>query len=448
MPDGFTDSGFTDEGLAALDAALAGHVASGAGDNGAGDNTVPGLVALVARGGQVHVTCAGHKALGDGEPIGRDAIFRIASLTKPIVGAAAMLLIEDGAMALDDPVDRWLPELSDRRVLRRFDAELTDTVPAARAITVEDALSFRLGFGCVFAPGPLPIAQAEALLGLNTLGPPWPPTPLTPDEWIAGLGRLPLIDQPGETWRYNTGATVAGILVERVAGAPLAEVLSKRVFEPLGMADTGFFVPATKLGRFTSMYAPNGSGHGGGGDSGQTGSGHSGSGQTGLRLVDGPDGWYATPPALPDAAGWLVSTIDDLWAFVAMLAAGGAGSAAEGRAGGGRGLLSAESVRLMLRDRTSARDRAENPWFFGEHGGWGLMMSVPAAGSAPTDPTVAAADGMPRGYGWDGGSGTTWRTDPTTGLTGILLTQRMATSPEPPRLTTDFWSGAYAAIAK
>jgi CubicO group peptidase (beta-lactamase class C family) len=101
----------------------------------------------------------------------------------------------------------------------------------------------------------------------------------------------------------------------------------------------------------------------------------------------------------------------------------------------------------MLRDRTTARDRAENPWFFGEHSGWGLMMAVPAAGSAPTDRAVAAADGLPRGYGWDGGSGTTWRTDPTTGLTGILLTQRMATSPEPPQLTTDFWSGAYGALA-
>jgi CubicO group peptidase (beta-lactamase class C family) len=100
-----------------------------------------------------------------------------------------------------------------------------------------------------------------------------------------------------------------------------------------------------------------------------------------------------------------------------------------------------------MRDSTTERDRAENPWFFGDHGGWGLMMSVPVAGSAPTDPAEAVADGMPRGYGWDGGSGTTWRTDPTTGLTGILLTQRMMNSPEPPRLTTDFWSGAYAAIA-
>jgi CubicO group peptidase (beta-lactamase class C family) len=110
--------GFTEDGLAALDAALARHTTSGA---------VPGLVALVARGGQVHVTSAGHKAIGDAAPIGREAIFRIASLTKPITGVAAMLLIEDGAMALSDPVERWLPELGGRRVLRSPEAELSDT---------------------------------------------------------------------------------------------------------------------------------------------------------------------------------------------------------------------------------------------------------------------------------------------------------------------------------
>src|ERR1700733_3481347 len=170
--------GFTDEGLAALDTALTRHAASGA---------VPGLVPLGARGGQVHVTTAGHLAAGDRAPIGRDAIFRIASLTKPVTGVAAMLLIEDGAMALDDPVERWLPELSARRVLRSYDAELTDTVPAERPITVEDVLSFRLGFGCIFTPETLPVIKAEAELGLKTLGPPWPPTPLTPGQWIAGL---------------------------------------------------------------------------------------------------------------------------------------------------------------------------------------------------------------------------------------------------------------------
>ena len=240
--------GFTDEGLAALDAALARHTDSG---------SVPGLTALVARGGQVHVTTAGHLALGDSAPIGRDAIFRIASVTKLVTGVAAMLLIQDGVLALDDPVERWLPELAGRRVLRAWDAELTDTVPARRPITVEDVLAFRLGFGCIFTPETLPVVvAAEQELQLRTLGPPWPPTPHTPDQWIAALGRLPLLDQPGERFRYNTGATVAGILVERVAGAPLDEVLRKRVFEPLGMTDTGFYVPAAKLDRFTSMYAP------------------------------------------------------------------------------------------------------------------------------------------------------------------------------------------------
>ena len=407
--------GFTDEGLAALDAALARHASSGA---------VPGLVALVARGGQVHVTTAGHLAAGDPAPIGRDAIFRIASLTKPVIGAAAMLLVQDGAMALDDPVDRWLPELSGRRVLRSYDAELSDTVPAARPVTVEDVLSFRLGFGSIFTPQALPVIRAEAELGLKTLGPPWPPTPLTPDQWIAGLGRLPLLDQPGERWRYNTGATVAGILIERVAGAPLAEVLGKRLFEPLGMTDTAFHVPAAKLSRFTSMYAPAVA-------AAVVGASADDANDAGLVLIDRPDGWYAAPPALPDGAGGLVSTVDDLAAFAAMLAADGGG------------LLSPESVAQLLRDRTTARDRAENPWFFGEHLGWGLTMSVPLAG---VDPRAVPA-GLPRGYGWEGGSGTAWRTDPATGLTGILLTQRLMTSPEPPAVVRDFWSAAYAALA-
>jgi CubicO group peptidase (beta-lactamase class C family) len=408
--------GFTDEGLAALDAALARHTSTGA---------VPGLVALVARGGQVHVTSAGHKATGDSAPIGRDAIFRIASLTKPVAGVAAMLLTEDGAMALSDPVEKWLPELGGRRVLRSYDAELSDTVPAERAITVEDVLSFRLGFGNIFTPEPLPIAAAaEGELKLRTLGPSWPPTPHTPDQWIAALGSLPLIDQPGERFRYNTSATVAGILIERVAGAPLAEVLSERVFQPLGMTDTAFYVPAGQMARFTSMYAPAEA-------ASLFGASEDGADENGLVLIDRPDGWYAAPPALPDGASGLVSTIDDLDAFAAMLAAEGGG------------LLSAESVAQMLRDRTTARDRAENPWFFGEHLGWGLMMSVPAAGADPR----TAPDGTPRGYGWEGGSGTAWRTDQETGLTGILLTQRMMTSPEPPEVARDFWSAAYGALA-
>jgi len=374
-------AGLTPEGIEALDAALNRHVTRG---------SLPGLVALVASGDDVHVAALGHKAFGDEQPIGRDAIFRIASISKPISGVAAMLLIEDGAMALDDPVGQWLPELAEPRVLRTLESSLDDTVPAERPITVEDVLSFHMGFGSIMSRGPYPIWQAESDLGLKTLGPPWPPPDLTPDEWIARLGQLPLLDQPGARWRYNTGATVAGVLIERVAGAPLADV------------------------------APDP-------DDGE------------LHVVDRPGGWWSAPPKLPDAAGSLVSTADDLWAFAAMLASGGGD------------LLSAESVRLMTADRMTAQERAENRVFVGDHGGWGLMMAVPSAadsagsaGSARSVGSAASAD-IPGGYGWEGGSGTAWRTDTAAGLTGILLTQRQVMSPEPTEIAMDFWTAAYAA---
>jgi CubicO group peptidase (beta-lactamase class C family) len=384
--------GLTTDGIAALEAALAGHVALG---------EVPGLVALVARGDDVHISALGHKALGDPEPIGRDTIFRIASMTKPIVGVAAMLLVEDGAMALGDPVARWLPELAEPRVLRTLTSDLDDTVPAQRPVTVEDVLSFHLGFGNIMTQEMYPVMAAEARLGLKSLGPPWPPSELTPDEWLAALASLPLMDQPGTWWRYNTSGTVAGILIGRVAGKPLADVLAARIFGPLGMTDTGFYVPEDKLSRFATFYQPNGPG-------------------ASLRVIDEPRGWYSAPPKLPDASSWLVSTIDDLHKFTTMMASGE--------------LLSATSRREMLRDRMTEQEHAESRIFVGEDGGWGLMISVPRAGAARA------------GYGWDGGSGTTWRTDPVTGLTGILLTQRQATSPAPNMLVEDFWTHAYAAV--
>ena len=391
-------TGLTDDDVESVHRSLVRHVERG---------EVPGLVALVARGSEVHVEAIGHKAFGDSEPIERDAIFRIASVTKPIAGVAAMLLVQEGAMALDEPIGRWMPELADPRVLRSLGSELDDTVPADRPITVEDALSFHLGFGCIMVPGTYPVQHAEAELGLKTLGPPWPPPDLTAEEWLAGLSSLPLLDQPGTTWRYNTGASVAGILIERVAGAPIADVLQERVFEPLGMADTGFFVPSDKLGRFTTFYRPDQ----------ETGE---------LQVFDEPPGWWSRPPKMADAASGLVSTVDDLWAFASMMAAGGGD------------LLAPESLRAMTRDRMTAQERADNTILVGDHSGWGLMISVPA-GDGRT--------GVPGGFGCDGGTGTSWRTDTKAGVTGILLTQRMATSPVPPALITDFWSAAYGPVA-
>ena len=224
--------------------------------------------------------------------------------------------------------------------------------------------------------------------------------------WIARLGRLPLLHQFGAGWRYNTGASVAGVLLERVPGASIADVLRTRVFESLGMADTGFYVPGDKIHRFTTFYAPDL----------ETGE---------LVVLDRPEGWWSTPPKMPDAAGGLVSTVDDVWKVASILAADGGD------------LLSAESVRLMTLDRMTASERAENSMFVGDHSGWGLMMAVPA-GDGST--------GVPGGFGWDGGSGTTWRTDRAAGLTGILLTQWMVTSPLPSQIVTDFWCTSYAVI--
>jgi CubicO group peptidase (beta-lactamase class C family) len=390
--------GLTEQGLGALHETLASHVDRG---------DLPGLVALVARGHDVHVEALGHKAFDDPAPIGRDAIFRIASITKPIAGVAAMLLIQDGAMALDDPVERWLPELAGRRVLRTLASEVDDTVPAERPITVEDVLAFRLGWGVpMVPPDTYPIQRVERELDLRTFGPPWPPSDLTPDEWIARLGTLPLLEQPGAEWLYAGGAQVAGVLIERVARAPVGDVLRERVFDPIGMPDTGFFVPAEKLERFTTLYAQDD----------ETGE---------LRVFDRPVGWWSAPPKMPDCNGWLVSTVDELFAFASMMASGG-GS-----------VLSRESLRLMLVDRMTAEERAANRIFVGDHSGWGLMMSVPAADGST---------GVPGGFGWEGGTGTSWRTDPATGLTGILLTQRSMTSPAPTAILTDFWNAAYAAV--
>src|SRR5947207_1841411 len=161
-------------------------------------NELPGSVTLIARGDDVHVNAIGVKAFGSTEPMRRDTPFRIASMTKPVVAAATMMLVEEGKLALDAAVDNWLPELANRRVLRRIDGPLTDTVPARRPVTVDDLLTLRMGFGMLFEPTldpPFPIVAAANDLQL-VLGPPDPRTPHNPDQWIRRFGSLPLMYQP------------------------------------------------------------------------------------------------------------------------------------------------------------------------------------------------------------------------------------------------------------
>ena len=394
------------DGLALLHDSMAAHVAAG---------QLPGLVTLVAHGDELHVDTIGSPSFGSAAPLRRDAIFRIASLTKPITAAATLSLVDEGLLRLEQPIDELLPELANRRVLRAIDAELDDTEPAKRPITLEDLLSYRLGLGSVMAPpGSYPIQRAEAELGLHSIGgPPWPPVAHDPDGWMAALGSLPLMYQPGERWLYNTSAQVLGVLLARACGRDLESVLRERILDPLGMADTGFTVPAEQLGRLTTAYRPDP-------ETGQ------------LRVLDDPaDSWWGRPTSFPDASGWLVSTIDDYWSFVSMLLAGGTGP-------GGR-VLSPETVALMTTDRLTPDQRRASALFLDEGCGWGLGLEVPAAG--------AAGRPLPCGIGWTGGSGTTWRSSAGIGVTGILFTQRGLTSPVAEPLAVDFWAGVNAASA-
>jgi len=394
------------KGLARLHDSMAAHVAAG---------RLPGLVTLVASGDDVHVEAIGAPSFVGDAPLARDAIFRIASLTKPITAVATMSLVEEGLLRLEDPIDDLVPELAGRRVLRAIDADLDNTVPANRPITLEDLLSYRFGFGSVMAPpGTYPIQRAEAELGLQSIGgPPWPPVAHDVDGWIGALGSLPLMYQPGEQWLYNSSAQVLGVLLARACGQDLKSVLRERIFEPLGMTDTEFTVPTEQLSRLTTAYQPDR--------------------ETGELSVldDAAHSWWSTPPLFPDASGMLVSTIDDYWSFAAMVLAGGTGQ--------GERILSPATVALMTTDRLTPSQRDASAVFLGEHGGWGLGLEVPATGSSDQP--------LPWGIGWDGGTGTTWRSNPRSGVTGILFTQRAATSPAPTPLVEDFWAGVNAATA-
>lgn len=359
---------------------------------------IPGIVTAVARGDTVRIDAVGATALGGPDPMDHHTIFRIASMTKPIVGVAAMTLVEDGVLDLDAPVDGYLPELADRRVLVRPDGPLHETVPARRPVTTRDLLTFRLGFGMSMAvpfDAPIMAAASERQVGVAA---PRTLAPLTPEEWLARFGELPLMFQPGERWTYQTSATVLGILIARAAGRPLGDYLNDRVLGPLGMTDTGFAVPVQKRDRFATEYLRDPS----------TGE---------LVVFDGAgedSKWARTPPS-PDGGGDLVSTVDDFLAFARMLAAGGGE------------ILSPSSVRQMTKDQLTPEQSTFDPAI-----GWGFALSVERSG-----PHAGR-------YGWSGGLGTYWFNDPGQDLIGVLLTQRMWDSPQPPAVVGDFIAAAYS----
>jgi CubicO group peptidase (beta-lactamase class C family) len=379
---------------------MASHVATG---------EMPGLVTLVSRYGESHVDAIGLQAIG-GTPMARDTIFRITSMTKPVTAVAAMILVEECKIGLDDAVDRWLPELADRKVLRAIDAAIDDTVPARRAITLRDLLTFRLGYGMIpIFPDRYPIQKAIAEAGFAP-GPVFPS--FQPDELLRRYGTLPLIYQPGERWLYNSGTEILSVLIARVAGTTLGEFFAERIFAPLGMNDTAFSVPGNKWNRFATSYARD----------------HA---TRQLNVFDDPvTGKFASPPVFENGSAGLVSTADDFNAFAQMMLNGG-------RLGSER-ILSRPSVELMTTDQITPEQKLGSELFLGDIRGWGFGMSV-----------FTGRDNLftsPGRFGWDGGYGTSWYSDPREQLTGILLTQRMMDSPQAPRVMGDFWTSAYQAI--
>ena len=394
--------GFNSEGLQRLRSRLESQIEA---------RFAPGAVGLIARGPHVETFVLGKMAFDHGADMRRDTIFRIASMTKAVTAAAVMMLVEEGKFALDEPVGRLLPELADRRVLRRLDAEIDDTVPAKRPITVEDLLTFRCGLGLILAPsGTYPIQKAITDLGINGVGfgPPDPAMPLDGDAWMQKLSGLPLMAQPGEDWLYTAGSNIQGVLIERASGQPLSRFFENRIFGPLGMKDTTFFVPPAKIDRLVTVYRSDG-----------------------VTVSDVPaTGKWSRPPKFEQGDAGLVSTADDYLAFARMLLADGRHS--------GKALLTPASVKAMTTNHLTVAQRAGGQEILGRGRGWGYGMSV------VIDPVLGQpAQGS---FGWPGGYGSSWISDPAVDLTMILLTQREFSGPSGYPIHQEFQQDAYRAL--
>nr|WP_277348826.1 serine hydrolase domain-containing protein [Microbacterium sp. CFH 90308] len=332
--------------------------------------TMPGAVATI--GADVSPVVVG-VAGPDGMPLRADAIFRIQSMTKTVTAVAALQLVERGGIGLDDSVEPWLPELAERRVLRHPSAGLDDTVPADRAITLRDLLTNQSGYGVI--PIDSPLQRAIAAAGLE-------PTNLPADrgaqEWLEALATLPLAHQPGRGWRYHLSFGILGILLGRIAGVPATELLRTSVFEPAGMRDTGFRVPADQAHRLLPAYRRSGSG---------------------LDEVEPAGGGFHSGPApFDESHSELVSTVADYHAFLRALL--------DGR------LIGPELLQQLRTDQVDAEVKTPDSFFpgFWDGTGWGFGASV-------------VTDGPHRGrFGWSGGFGTDYYVDPD-GTICIVMTQ-------------------------
>jgi len=366
--------GFADKSLAAIPGEMQRFIDSG---------DLSGMVTVVwRRGAVVQVNVQGSRNLAEGLPMQRDTLFRIASMTKPVTSVAALMLLDEGRLKLTDPIKRWLPELGDMRVLVEPGGPLDATVPAARDITVDDLLTHRAGLAYAFtSTGPVAKLHEQKL------------TPgLTPDAWLAALGTIPLSFQPGDRFHYSHATDVLGFLVARAAGMELRDFLRTRIFEPLQMHDTDFWIPADKRNRAAVVYRPDA-------QSGQ------------LLPVPFPE--HAAAPVFCSGGGGLVSTADDYLRFARLLLNNGSLD--------GIRLLRSDTVAMMARNRLTDAQRAIPfmgiPFWAGQ--GFGLGLSV------ITDPAKQAWMGLGSAgaFGWPGAFGTWWQADPAHDMVLLYMVQ-------------------------
>jgi CubicO group peptidase (beta-lactamase class C family) len=346
-----------------------------------------GAVTLVWRHGEVlQVNEIGYRDVDAGVPMSRDTVFRIASMTKPLTVAAAMSLVDEGKLALADPIVRWLPEFADVRVLEHARGPVERTQPLQRAIVVEDLLIHTSGLAYAFSVNGAISREYYRL-----------PFGQGPDAWLAALAEIPLVHQPGLRVTYSHSIDVLGVLVSRIEGKPFHRVLDERILQPLGMADTGFHLSPESRRRAATMYRLDDDDR--------------------LRHdVLGPP--RITPPSFCNAGGGLWSTADDYLRFIEMLLRGGTLN--------GVRVLSAESVRLMRTDRLTDEQKRHHflgaPFWVGR--GFGLNLSV------VTDPARSAPLFGPGGLGtfsWPGAYGTWWQADPALDLIVLYLVQNFPT---------------------
>jgi CubicO group peptidase (beta-lactamase class C family) len=357
---------------------------------------VPGLVAAVGRGDELDVVVLGDAAVG-GRPMAPDALFRIASITKPMMAAVALTFVAEGALDLDQPVGELLPELAAPVVVRSMTGPIDDTVPASRPITLRHLLTSTNGHGF---PSDFSAPVAQLLVERLLQGPPAPQRVPPPDDWMAILSEIPLLHQPGEGFTYNAAFDILGVLIARAGGTALPELMATRLFAPLGMTDTGFAFPARTEERRTSFYRRI---------------------DDGLVEQDGPSGEWATVPPFPSGAGGLVSTVSDVVAFQRMLLAGGGD------------VLPAGLVAAMMTDQLTPPIRSTDTVFL-DGQSWGLGGSVDIARRHPWNVSGR--------YGWVGGTGTSAYVVPSDGSVAVLLTQVELTGPTGNQVIEGFWTAA------